>query len=106
MAMADESAGVTNKEQFVGNNAKGRISKWVLQENKHAKFSKKRTFLILLCAHVVICSRWVDQNVEDHEDFITLHPLPNTKSNKIVEVILNTLKTMGLNIKKCKRPIS
>ena len=32
--------------EFVGNKAKGRISKRVFQEKKHAKFSEKRTFLV------------------------------------------------------------
>ena len=31
--------------KIVGNEAKGRISKRVLQETKRAKFSEKRTFL-------------------------------------------------------------
>ena len=33
------------KQYFVGNKAKGRISKQVFQENKHAKFSEKQIFL-------------------------------------------------------------
>ena len=38
--------------QIVGNKAKRRISKWVFQEKKHAKFSEKRTFLTPWYAHV------------------------------------------------------
>ena len=30
---------------IVGNKAKGRISKWLFQENKYAKFSEKRLIL-------------------------------------------------------------
>ena len=35
------------KHQNIGNKAKGRISKRVFQETKHAKFSEKRTKMLV-----------------------------------------------------------
>ena len=40
--------------EFVGNKAKGRISKGCFKKTKHAKFSEKRT-ITPWCAHVIIC---------------------------------------------------
>ena len=39
-------------QEFVGNKAKGRISKRVFQEAKHAEISEKQTFLTPWYAHV------------------------------------------------------
>ena len=45
---------------IVGNKPKGRISNWVFQETKHAKFSEKQAFL----AHLIrTCSYQVVRNV-------------------------------------------
>ena len=41
---------------FVGNRAKGWVSKRMFQERKHAKFSEKRTFLTPWYSHVYV---WV-----------------------------------------------
>ena len=40
---------------------------------------------------LVICFRWVDVDFEIHEDFIGLHPLPNTKADSIVKIILDVI---------------
>ena len=44
-----------NRQYFVGNIAKRRISKRVFKKTKHAKFSEKRTFLTPWYAHVCMC---------------------------------------------------
>ena len=49
---------------------------------------------------LVICFRWVDENLEVHEDFVGLHPLCDTKADTIVKVILDNIQRMGLKIKK------
>ena len=36
---------------------------------------------------IVICIRWVDDNLVVHEDFIGLHPLHRTDANTIVNVL-------------------
>ena len=40
---------------------------------------------------LVICLRWVDENLQAHEDFVGLHPLSDTKADKTVKVILDTI---------------
>ena len=37
------------RDYFVGNKAKGRISKWVFLKAKHTKISEKQTFLTPFC---------------------------------------------------------
>ena len=32
---------------------------------------------------LVICLRWVDENLQVHEDFVGLHPLSDTKADKL-----------------------
>ena len=60
------------------------------------------------CANVtnqeqlVICLRWVDENLEVHEDFVGLHPLSDTKADAIVKVILDTIQRMGLKIENVR----
>ena len=48
---------------------------------------------------LVICFRWLNENLEVHEDFVGLHPLRDTKADTIVKVILDTIQRMGLKIK-------
>lgn len=36
---------------------------------------------------MVVCIRWVDENLEMFEDFIGLHEMDNTSANTIVKVI-------------------
>ena len=51
---------------------------------------------------LVICFRWVDENLEVHEDFVDLHPLNDTKADTIVKVILDTIQRMGLKIENAR----
>ena len=64
-------------ENFVGNKAKGLISKRVFQKTKHGKFSEKRTFFTPWYAHAIfVCVR--TRNVRFSENlacFVSLkHP--------------------------------
>ena len=52
---------------------------------------------------LVICFRWVDENLEVHEDFVGLHPLSDTKAGTIVKVILDTIQRMGLKMENASR---
>ena len=52
--------------------------------------------------HLVISFRWVDENLEVHEDFVGLHPLNETKADAIVKVILDTIQRMGLTIENAR----
>ena len=51
---------------------------------------------------LVICFRWVDENLEVHEDFVGLHPLNDTKAETIVKVILDTIQRMSLKIENAR----
>ena len=52
---------------------------------------------------LVICFRWVNENLEVHEDFAGLHPLCDTKADATVKVIFDTIQKMGLKIKNARR---
>ena len=47
---------------------------------------------------LVICLRWVDDDLGVHEDFIGMHPLEGTSSDQIVRVI-QVLVTFLLSLK-------
>ena len=51
---------------------------------------------------LVICFRWVDDGFEIHEDFVGHYPLPNTKADNIVKVILDVIHRMGLKIENAR----
>ena len=36
---------------------------------------------------LVLCIRWVDDDLQFHEDFIGIHKIPNTTADEIVKVI-------------------
>ena len=36
---------------------------------------------------LVLCIRWVDDNLQVHKDFIGIHKIPNTTADEIIEVI-------------------
>ena len=45
---------------------------------------------------LVFCIRWVDNNLEAHEEFIGLHPIPNTEADTLVNVIKDILLRLNL----------
>ena len=36
---------------------------------------------------LVLCVRWVDDNLQVHENFVGIHKIPNTTADEIVEVV-------------------
>lgn len=48
---------------------------------------------------LLICFGWVDEDFKIHEDFIGFYPLPNTRADSIVKVILYVIHRMGLKFK-------
>ena len=50
---------------------------------------------------VVICLRWVDKNLEPHEDFIGLYKVDSTAADVIVKVLKDTLLRFNLSISRC-----
>ena len=51
---------------------------------------------------LVICFRWLDENLEVHEDFVGFHPLCDTKADTVVKVILDTIHRKDLKIKNAR----
>ena len=51
---------------------------------------------------VVICLRWVDKNLEPHEDFIGLDKVDSTAADVIVKVLKDTLLRFNLSINQCR----
>ena len=47
---------------------------------------------------LVFCIRWVDEHLIPHEDFIGMHPLPNTMAKGIVAVIKDILLRLNLKV--------
>ena len=47
---------------------------------------------------LVICLRWVDDNLEAHTEFIGLHPLKGTSADLVCPVIKDVLLRLNLNI--------
>ena len=45
---------------------------------------------------LVIFFRWVDENLQVHEDFVGLHPLTDIKADAVVKVIHDTIQRMDL----------
>ena len=51
---------------------------------------------------LVICFRWVDDNLEVHEDFIGLHPVARTTADTIMKVIQDVMIRMQLRIENAR----
>ena len=47
---------------------------------------------------MVLCMRWVDENLIPHEEFIGLHAIPDTSVDEIVAIIKDILLRMNLRI--------
>ena len=48
---------------------------------------------------LAVCFRWIDKNMEAHEDFVGLHPLSRTTADSIVQVLKDVLLRMNLDVK-------
>jgi hypothetical protein len=51
---------------------------------------------------VVVVLRWVDEDLEPHEDFIGLHIIASTDADSIVAIIRDVLFRMNLNLTNCR----
>ena len=51
---------------------------------------------------LVLCFRWVDDNLEVHEDFIGLYHIPNTCSETLVATVKDCLIRMNLTLNRCR----
>ena len=52
-------------------------------------------------SQLVLCLRWVDDDLCPHEDFIGLHLLDTTDADTIVKVIKDILLRLQITLKKC-----
>ena len=51
---------------------------------------------------MVLCMRWVDENLIPHEEFIGLHAIPDTSADEIVAIIKDILLRMNLGIENAR----
>ena len=49
-----------------------------------------------------ICLRWIDDNLDDHEDFIGLYQVDSIGANSLVRAIMDTLIRLNLSISDCR----
>ena len=52
---------------------------------------------------LAVCFRWIDKNMEVHEDFVGLHPLSKTTADSIVQVLKDVLLRMNLDLNDIRR---
>ena len=50
---------------------------------------------------LLVCLRWVDNELEAHDDFISLKNMPNTDADSIVRKLKDALLRMHLKLNKC-----
>ena len=54
--------------------------------------------------HLLLCLRWVDEDINVHKEFIRLHPMPGTTADEIVFVLKDMLLRMNLSLENaCKQ---
>ena len=51
---------------------------------------------------VVIVLRWVDDNLDPHEDFIGLHLTASTNASSILAIIKDVLLRMNVSLSNCR----
>ena len=51
---------------------------------------------------VVVCIRWVDDQLSVHEEFVGIKPVDRTTAEDIVNVLSQTFVEMHLNIADCR----
>ena len=49
----------------------------------------------------VVCIRWIDQDLQAHEDFVGIHHVDTITANSLVERLKDTLLRMNLSINDC-----
>ena len=53
-------------------------------------------------SQLVLCIRWVDDELSPHEEFIGLHSLDTTNAETIVSVIKDILIRMNISLNRCR----
>ena len=51
---------------------------------------------------LVVCLRWVDENLDAHDEFIGLKKMATTDAESIVEALKEVLRDMSLQLRKCR----
>ena len=51
---------------------------------------------------LVICIRWVDDNLEPHEEFLGLYKIDNIQASTIVAAIKDSLVRLNFSFSKCR----
>ena len=51
---------------------------------------------------LVLCFRWVDEDLTVYEDFVGLYQVPDITSATLVSVIKDTLVRMNLSLSSCR----
>ena len=51
---------------------------------------------------LVLCLRWVDDNLETHEDFIGMHEISSTSADTIVHTIKDVMLRLNLTFTKLR----
>ena len=52
-------------------------------------------------SQLVVCLRWVDENLNAHDEFIGLKDMPSTDADSIVRELKDVLLRMRLKLEKC-----
>ena len=58
-----------------------------IKDSKFFTIMADETADIANVEQLVVCIRWVDDDLEAHEEFIGLHPVPDTKAETIFRVL-------------------
>ena len=53
-------------------------------------------------SQLVVCLRWVDENLNAHDEFIGLKDMPSTDADSIVRELKDVLLRMCLKLEKCR----
>jgi len=51
---------------------------------------------------VVVCIRWVDEELQPHEDFLGLYKVDDIKADTIVAILQDILARMNLALNNCQ----
>ena len=54
------------------------------------------------CEQLAICFRWVDTDLEVHEEFVGLYQIDDISASTIVEALKDCLVRMNLQLNRCR----
>ena len=82
------------------------IIAWAMLRNIAKKLQAAKFFTIMADEladisnkeQLVVCIRWVDDDLTAHEEFMGLHPLKDTSSKAIFDVLSDTILRLGIKI--------